>query len=360
MQTNANHPLLQRMTTLKLDRLELTCIPKEISLCTGLQQLSFADNQLATLPEGAFQGLTALQTLNLEHNALHSVPGNLFQGMPCLQRLFLHHTRLALIPEGFFQGLTALRSLHLCCNPLTSLPDGIFRGLPALQRLSLGGSQLATLPEGVFQGLTALDLLSLENNRFVSLPENVFQGLTNLRVLYLDRNRLVSLPKGLFQGLPALRWISLYNNQLDTLPEGLFQAPNLHWISLYGNPQLLIPWKELPMHTNNIAFRETMHLFFSYACRSHFARVYQLAAGGAPPEVVKELFVRVPEITRNALFYRIWEEAGRPSTNDSQWGETHVFDDMRLFNRALRGYVLESIEDSGISDNILTLIDGPL
>ncbi|CAB1116866.1 unnamed protein product [Ectocarpus sp. CCAP 1310/34] len=73
--------------------------------------------------------------------------------------LYLYSNELTTLPEGIFGGLTALEELYLYSNELTMLPEGIFGGLTALEELYLYDNILTTLPQGIFGDLTALTLL---------------------------------------------------------------------------------------------------------------------------------------------------------------------------------------------------------
>ncbi|CBJ30846.1 similar to CG1848-PA, isoform A/ leucine rich repeat protein [Ectocarpus siliculosus] len=106
----------------------------------------------------------------------------------------LVENELTTLPEGIFGGLSAMEILYLWHNELTTLPEGIFQNATALQQLSLYGNQLTTLPEGIFGGLTALGYLWLTYNNLTTLPEGIFGGLTGLEYLNLDGNALECLP----------------------------------------------------------------------------------------------------------------------------------------------------------------------
>jgi hypothetical protein len=105
---------------------------------------------------------------------------------------------------------------------------------------------------------------------------------------------------------------------------------------------LLLFYKDLP-EGNNIASREMMQEFYHYECASPFAGLYQLAARGGPSAAVQTSFSRLPIAIKNALYGKVWEEAGGP-IGDPQWGEHHTFDDMLRFQRALKKHVTESFE----------------
>lgn len=297
MNDATNQPLLQFYEIVDMTYWGLTCVPAEMRLFTGLQQLNLNVNSLVSLPEGAFRGLSALQAISLVGN------------------------QIASIHEGAFQGLPALRVLYLASNQIASLPQGVFQGLP-LHALDLGANRLTSLPQGVFQGLTSLSGLTLHNNGFASLPQGVFQGLTSLTVLTLTNNRLAFLPEEMFQEVPALQMLSIS-----------------------GNPRFMIAYDDLPPPPqNHIAFRETTREFFSYGCRSPFAQLYQLAARGASAETVRESFAALPNVIKNAIYGKIWLEAGCPDADDPKWGEHHAFDDMQVFYGALRRDVRDRFE----------------
>ncbi|CBJ27854.1 conserved unknown protein [Ectocarpus siliculosus] len=185
-------------------------------------------NELTTLPEGIFGGLTALESLDLTYNELTTLPEGIFGGLTALEYLELSYNELTTLPEGIFGGLTALELLRLYSNELTTLPEEIFGGLTALERLSLSNNELTTLPEGLFGGLTALELLWLLNNSLTTLPDGIFQGLPALTTL--TRRRLMYLISITFcpprpQGIVVF---STSYSSLVQIPNGLFTVLSHH------------------------------------------------------------------------------------------------------------------------------------
>lgn len=134
---HANPSLLQGITSLSLSSLNLTCVPKEISLMTGLQGLFLSNNQLISLPPDLFHGMTRLQSLSLDNNQLTALPQGLFDGLSGLLALNLSHNQLCTLPPGLFKRLPQLRILNLESNQLTALPRGLFYGLNKLEQLLL-------------------------------------------------------------------------------------------------------------------------------------------------------------------------------------------------------------------------------
>ncbi|CBJ30083.1 putative CTR1-like protein kinase/ leucine rich repeat-containing protein [Ectocarpus siliculosus] len=211
---------------------------------TALENLDLSSNALTTLPEGVFRNLTELQDLDLSTNILTTLPEGTFNSLTALRELGMPYNNFTTLPEGIFLGLTSLEILKLYDNRLTNLPEGVFQDLTALQEVYLGQNSLTTLPEGIFRNLGALEELSLKNSGLTTLPETILRNLTVLDELkrlflanvpffsssrslgnhrWLVNNTLTTLPETIFQDLTTLQYLAMKNNTLTTLPEVLFQ-----------------------------------------------------------------------------------------------------------------------------------------
>ena len=91
-----------------------------------------------------------------------------FEELTDLDGLTLSGGTLASLPAGAFEGLsrTELTSLTITGTRLAALSKDTFRGLRALTALDLSGNELAAggLPDGVFETLTKLTSLDLSDN----------------------------------------------------------------------------------------------------------------------------------------------------------------------------------------------------
>ena len=106
----------------------------------------------------------------------------------------LNYNDLSSLPEDVFDGLSSLKTLWLQDNYLSSLPEDVFDGLSSLEVLPLSDNYLSSLPEDIFDGLSSLEVLWLDDNDLSSLPEDVFDGLSSLEGLWLYGNDLSCLP----------------------------------------------------------------------------------------------------------------------------------------------------------------------
>lgn len=73
MRAVENQTLVKRIVQLRLSDTGLSCVPEEISLCTAVNVIAIAANQLISLPERVFQGLPALHELYLSCNQFVTV-----------------------------------------------------------------------------------------------------------------------------------------------------------------------------------------------------------------------------------------------------------------------------------------------
>ena len=228
---------LRRITSLFLSEDEISSLREyDFDGLSSLTRLSLYSNQLTSLPAGVFNGLSSLTRLDLYSNQLTTLPAGVFSELSLLTSLNLRENKLTTLPANVFNELSLLTSLDLDENKLSTLPTGAFNGLSSLTRLDLDGNQLTTLPTGAFNGLSSLTRLDLEEQQLVTISARAFNGLSSLTRLDLNDNQLTTLPAGAFNGLSSLTELDLRDNQLTTLQTGAFNGlSSLTDLNLFGN-----------------------------------------------------------------------------------------------------------------------------
>lgn len=101
-----------------LQDLIASIVAKTQELHIDIASIGLNDNQLTSLPENLFLGLTHLDGIGLRNNRLTSLPANIFQGLVNLKSLYLSGNQLTTLPEHIFDGLNNLRILDLSRNQL--------------------------------------------------------------------------------------------------------------------------------------------------------------------------------------------------------------------------------------------------
>jgi Leucine-rich repeat (LRR) protein len=81
-----------------------------------------------------------------------------------LEQLNLNDNQITSIDNGDFNGLSNLTSLSLQSNQITSIESGDFAGLSSLTVLDLTYNQITSIESGSFVGLGALIYLGLHTN----------------------------------------------------------------------------------------------------------------------------------------------------------------------------------------------------
>ena len=190
-----------------------------------------------TLLKGDFDGLSGLRYLDMSETRFATLPVGAFDGLT-LYELELHIYRL---PAGVFDGLAFegwTSELDLSVEQKT-LPVGVFDGL-TLGRLDLGDNyrnQLVSLPAGVFDGLSVNEI-NLSSNQLQDLPKGVFDGLT-LTELDLSDNQLTTIDAGTFEGLAFLSnsgsHLFLNRNRLRTIQDGAFDGMEVAFLGIWRN-----------------------------------------------------------------------------------------------------------------------------
>ncbi len=151
------HPAqLASIQRLELNELNLTHLPPEIGLFTGLRVIHLESNKLRFLPVELGQ-CQQLWWLDLSHNQLTTVPAELGQCQQ-LRELNLSHNQLTTVPSELGQ-CQRLNLLYLAHNQLTTVPAELVQ-CQQLRWLDLSHNQLTTVPAelGQCQQLRWLDL----------------------------------------------------------------------------------------------------------------------------------------------------------------------------------------------------------
>ncbi|MGE3535080.1 MAG: leucine-rich repeat domain-containing protein [Parachlamydiales bacterium] len=344
-----NQPRIQQITQfepagLGLINLGLRALPPEIGLFTGLISLNFSENQLSFLPD-SFGSLQALKWLNLSQNQLSFLPDS-FVSLKTLNELYLNQNRLSFLPDSF-GSLQALNHLFLENNQLRNLPDSFGR-LP-LYYLYLSNNQLSSLPDS-FSNLQTLNHLFLNNNQLCLLPKSfgkmkdscwiVLDG--NSLMLTLDpawgkpfitgsklKSYLAQVRKYVPQSLLAAIFKAIiFQQPVEMIQEAYAQlSPNMQLrianLATHNSPLSSIPGP-MPASSSSDLGPIPKSLFTDMGL---FARSVRKAA--------YELYDSLEPEHKKLVHYHIWDLAGRPETDDSNWGEHHVFDHVLRFTDSL-------------------------
>lgn len=254
----------------------------ELQRYTNLTYLDMADNTLANIEDGAFDGLAKLHTLILSSNHLSHITNNTFRGLnnliyldmsqnhfnvlsdnafsyfPRLMELNLTGNLIHTIADKAFTGLETLDSLNLMYNRLRNVPTSALEEVKVLRFLNLNGNRIKSLQDYAFRNLSLLVSMSIARNLIKYISEDAFMGLgENLKSLDLHRNYLRNTPSAAFLKLQDMTKLDLSDNSLSVISENTFHSlPNLEVIFL-NNLNFL---RRIDAHAFNLTSLKELHI----------------------------------------------------------------------------------------------------
>ncbi|KAK6472936.1 leucine-rich repeat-containing G-protein coupled receptor 4-like [Huso huso] len=221
---------LDNLETLDLNYNNLIEFPGAIKSLPNLKELGFHSNNIAVIPEGAFNRTPLLRTIHLYDNPLSFVGRTAFQNLSELHSLIV---RGAAMVQWFpnLTGTVNLESLTLTGTKISSIPITLCQDHKRLRTVDLSYNEISDLPS--FQGCANLEEMALQHNQIKDIKADTFQGLASLRLLDLSRNEISSVQRDAFISLSALTNLDLSFNELNSLPTtGL---TGLNQLKLAGN-----------------------------------------------------------------------------------------------------------------------------
>jgi len=153
-----------------------------------LKDLRLYESQLTSVPESAFDGLTALEYLDIGINPNINISAGAFSNLPNLQSLYLDFNGLRSIQPQWFANLPALRDLHLNANNLRALPADSFNNLTFFY-LSIRGNRISTINSNSFgNSLNTIESFYALDNQINAIDREFFDRAIDLDTLYLLNN----------------------------------------------------------------------------------------------------------------------------------------------------------------------------
>ncbi|MBN3300925.1 LGR4 protein, partial [Amia calva] len=224
---------LDSLETLDLNYNNLIEFPEAIKALPNLKELGFHSNNIAVIPEGAFNRNPLLRAIHLYDNPLSFVGVTAFQNLSDLHSLIV---RGASTVQWFpnLTGTVNLESLTLTGTKTRAIPASLCDELKSLRTLDLSYNEIEELPS--LQGCTKLEEISLQHNRIQGIAGSTFLGLASLHLIDLSRNQISSVHKDAFISLAALTNLDLSLNALSSVPTAGLNG--LNQLKLAGNPAM--------------------------------------------------------------------------------------------------------------------------
>lgn len=178
-----------------------------------LSLLSLDNNALTGVHPEAFRNCSSLQDLNLNGNELRTVPLAL-KDMRLLRTVDLGENQIVSLDEPGFRGMTNLYGLRLIGNNIENITKHVFKDLPSLQILNLARNKISNVESGAFEITPSIQAIRLDGNYLTDI-DKLFVNMPNLLWLNISDNRLERFDFG--QIPTGLQWLDLHKNELTEL-----------------------------------------------------------------------------------------------------------------------------------------------
>ncbi|XP_055503495.1 leucine-rich repeat and transmembrane domain-containing protein 1 [Leucoraja erinacea] len=142
----------------------LSQVPRGIALNT--ETLYLQNNQIHTISNADFTGMSQLQTLDLSNNIISNLSSDTFDGLHNLLILKLANNSITNVDNKMLHSTGNLHQLDLSFNHLTSLPEGLFNNLQNLTSLAMHQNQLQHISRSLVDSLPSLQAIMFRKNQW--------------------------------------------------------------------------------------------------------------------------------------------------------------------------------------------------
>lgn len=118
-----------------------------------------------------------------------------------IENVCFRFNNISSLANGAFDGLTGVKKLKLVNNRLTNVIEGAFRDLSSADYVELQYNSLKKLPKNVFRGLSKMTWLDISNNQLEVLDNGIFDGNENLREIVISYNGITAIGRSFLAGL---------------------------------------------------------------------------------------------------------------------------------------------------------------
>lgn len=272
---------MDRFEVFNLTRVNLQFIDfGDLDMAQNLKQLFLHDNYLDALNDNVFREVKLLELLDVSNNQIRTIQEDAFKGLTNLKSLLLQNNRITVITQQL-KHLPNLHVLNLDYNAISSIAPNAVAGMQKLQDIQLRGNQIESLQISLCNGEHLFfDLFNnsanevqfiwenscppLNNSLTVAAPYNHIERLIvdknihllsvdlrynnlsdikyltnfkNLSHLNLSHNSIADLPMNLMKNLTNLQYLDMGFNDLNKVDLANVREllPNLKWIGFSNN-----------------------------------------------------------------------------------------------------------------------------
>ncbi|XP_072914950.1 lumican [Hemitrygon akajei] len=245
-----------------------------------IKYLYLQNNQLTSVPNGAFENATNLQWLVLDDNQLTNskIGKKALAKLKSLKRLYINRNNLTEVLPNLPKSLVELK---LSSNKISKIGNS-FKGLENLTTLVLEDNKLTDVG-GALSNLKSLFYLDLSMNELTKLPD---EFPPTVEMFYIDNNYIESIPKDYFTKGNSLQYLRMAHNKItdEGIPDKVFNITTLIELDLSFNKLRSIPvvnenLENLYLQANKIQ-KFTLNSFCRIIGTEDFSKISHLRLDG--------------------------------------------------------------------------------
>jgi hypothetical protein len=167
-----NRQILLEITSLNLNELCLTHVPRIINYFRNLITLRLSHNCLTHIPSD-FTFYDNLKTLDLDHNYFSTIPNDIVR--ESLFSLRLDSNRISHLSDGFGANAFYMQRVFLSDNRLMTIPKNFFSDSRYMVMLFFCGNDIRFFPpDFCLSNYEDLDYFTIDTSRKITFPPNFF------------------------------------------------------------------------------------------------------------------------------------------------------------------------------------------
>lgn len=160
-----NSEEIKKIKSLNLMSRELTAVPEELELFTGLEEINLMGNNIDVITPSFGSTWTKLKKCDLGHNRIARIPENLGKNWPDLKHFSINNNQLTTLPHQWGSNWRQLDEINLSYNKITEFPSDLGSGWKDLQQFQICKNQLKTLPLDWQKRWSKLNYIDIANNQ---------------------------------------------------------------------------------------------------------------------------------------------------------------------------------------------------
>ena len=318
-----NCDALGQVTKLNLRDKNLSVIPREFNLLTGLTTLDLSKNRIETIQN--LSNLPLLTALVLSDNRIETIEN--LSNLTKLTTLTLTNNKIETIQNLI--NLPVLNTLYLSHNGIKTIEN--LSNLTKLTTLFLSHNRIETIEN--LSDLKLLNHLDLSDNRIKTI-ENL-GNLPMLNTLYLSNNRIETIESLRSDLLPELKELDLSNNRIERI-QNLDNLQLLTKLYLDGNILMLIPDEIVQKFANNPEIK-LFNEQKNYKCDFQLAKLYQAIMIPMSENKLIEMFSLLEQKDKQ-LILQLMEK------KNQNIEQMKAFEDLGCFQSAVQKTILNKFD----------------